>query len=365
MTMAGRTNGTLTEFLRPGTSCNRVLVAEDDAMFRRILQSWLENWGYLVTIAEDGARAWEILQQDLPPQVLILDWMMPAINGLELCRKVREPNQNPYQYIFLATSKDAKQDLVMGLEAGADDYLTKPFDKSELQARLRACNRILTLQDEQIRAQVQLRFQATHDALTGVWNRSEILETLRRELERAARSKSATGLLMLDIDHFKKINDTYGHLTGDLVLKEVTHRIINAVRGYDSVGRYGGEEFVIVLPGCTREQIEHGSERVRSAVDNSPIVANESMVSVTVSIGAAVTAVERHGLVSDTEILAAADSACTGPEDRAQSNRLVRFCVQRNQVIRLLCALAYQMLAQPNNRQATLTTAFRTPLEKA
>jgi len=129
---------------------------------------------------------------------------MPAMNGLELCRKVRECNQTPYQYILLATAKDAKQDLVRGLEAGADDYLTKPFDKSELQARLRACNRILTLQDDQIRAQVQLRFQATHDALTGVWNRSEILETLRRELERAARSKSATGLLMLDIDHFKK-----------------------------------------------------------------------------------------------------------------------------------------------------------------
>jgi two-component system, cell cycle response regulator len=309
MTTAGEKNGNLTEFLRPGSSCNRVLVAEDDAMFRRILQSWLENWGYLVTIAEDGARAWDILQQEPPPQLLILDWMMPAINGLELCRKVRESNQAPYQYILLATARDAKQDLVRGLEAGADDYLTKPFDKSELQARLRACNRILTLQDDQIRAQVQLRFQATHDALTGVWNRSEILETLRRELERAARSKTATGLLMLDIDHFKNINDTYGHLTGDAVLKEVTQRITKAVRGYDSVGRYGGEEFVIVLPGCTRDQIEHGAERIRSAVDDSPIAANESTVSVTVSIGAAVTTVEKHGLISDTEMLAAADSA--------------------------------------------------------
>jgi diguanylate cyclase (GGDEF)-like protein len=309
MTAAGGMNGNHTEFLRPGSSCNRVLVAEDDAMFRRILQSWLENWGYLVTIAEDGAKAWDILQREPSPQLLILDWMMPAMNGLDLCRKVRDSNQTPYQYILLATAKDAKQDLVRGLEAGADDYLTKPFDKSELQARLRACNRILTLQDDQIRAQVQLRFQATHDALTGVWNRSEILETLRRELERAARSKSATGLLMLDIDHFKKINDTYGHLTGDVVLKEVTQRIIHAVRGYDSVGRYGGEEFVIVLPGCTREQIEHGAERIRSAVDDGPIAAHGSAVSVTVSIGAAVTTVEQHGLISDTEMLAAADSA--------------------------------------------------------
>jgi diguanylate cyclase (GGDEF)-like protein len=298
--------GDYTEFERPGSACSRVLVAEDDAMFRRILQSWLENWGYRVTLAEDGAKAWKILQQENPPQLLILDWMMPAINGLELCRKVRERNQAPYQYILLATAKDAKQDLVRGLESGADDYLTKPFERSELQARLRACNRILTLQDDQIRAHEQLRFQATHDPLTGTWNRSKILETLRHELERAARSKTATGILMLDIDHFKSINDTYGHLTGDAVLKEVTQRIIKAVRGYDSVGRYGGEEFVIVLPGCSREQIDQGAERVRSAVDSGPILVNESKVSVTVSIGAAVT---MNGSTTDMEMLAAADVA--------------------------------------------------------
>jgi two-component system, cell cycle response regulator len=300
------TKGDFAEFARPGASCNRVLVAEDDAMFRRILQSWLENWGYQVTLAGDGARAWEILQREFPPQLLILDWIMPAMNGLELCRKVRERNQVPYQYILLATAKDGKQDLVRGLEAGADDYLTKPFDRSELQARLRACNRILTLQDGQIQAQELLRFQATHDQLTGVLNRAEIMETLRRELGRAARAKTATGLLILDIDHFKNINDTYGHLTGDAVLKEVTQRIIRAVRGYDSVGRYGGEEFLIVLPGCTRDQIDQGAERVRSAVDDGPVLLNESKVSVTVSIGAAVIA---NGSLSDTEMLAAADNA--------------------------------------------------------
>jgi two-component system, cell cycle response regulator len=306
MKSASETTGDFIEFERPGSSCNRVLVAEDDAMFRRILENWLGHWGYQVTLAEDGARAWAILQQDLPPQLLILDWMMPALSGLELCRMVRERDQIPYQYILLATAKDAKQDLVRGLEAGADDYLTKPFDKSELRARLRAGNRILTLQDSQIRAHEQLRFQATHDQLTGVLNRAEILETLRRELERAARSNTATGLLMLDVDHFKAVNDTYGHLTGDAVLKEVTQRIVKALRGYDSVGRYGGEEFVIVLPGCDRGQIDLGAERVRSAVDNGFVLFNESRVSVTVSIGAAVAS---HGVISDTEMLAAADSA--------------------------------------------------------
>jgi two-component system, cell cycle response regulator len=302
----GEKNAASIEFERPGSSCNRVLVAEDDAMFRRILQSWLTTWGYEVTMAEDGAKAWAILQQEIRPQVLILDWMMPALNGLELCSKVRERNQIPYQYILLATAKDAKQDLVRGLEAGADDYLTKPFDRSELKARLRACNRILTLQDDQIQAHEQLRFQATHDALTGLWNRGEILEMLRRELERGARSMTTTGILMLDIDHFKAINDTYGHLTGDAVLREVTQRISKAVRSYDSVGRYGGEEFVIVLPGCSREQVDQGAERVRAAVDDGPVRVNESQIAVTVSIGASVTT---HGAISEKEILAAADVA--------------------------------------------------------
>jgi len=302
----GEKNAASIDFERPGSSCNRVLVAEDDAMFRRILQSWLTTWGYEVTMAEDGAQAWAILQQEIRPQVLILDWMMPALNGLELCSKVRERNQTPYQYILLATAKDAKQDLVRGLEAGADDYLTKPFDRSELKARLRACNRILTLQDDQIQAHEQLRFQATHDALTGLWNRGEILQMLRRELERSARSLTTTGILMLDIDHFKAINDTYGHLTGDAVLREVTQRISKAVRSYDSIGRYGGEEFVIVLPGCSREQVDLGAERVRAAVDAGPVRVNESQIAVTVSIGAAVTT---HGAISDEEILAAADAA--------------------------------------------------------
>jgi diguanylate cyclase (GGDEF)-like protein len=303
---------TLSESERPGSSCERVLVAEDDAMFRKILQSWLENWGYKVTLAADGAKAWDILQQTIPPQLLILDWMMPAINGVELCHRVREQNRSPYQYILLATARDAKQDLVQGLEAGADDYLTKPFDKSELRARLRACNRILTLQDGQIQAQELLRFQATHDLLTGIWNRGAILETLRRELDRAARSETPTGIMMLDIDHFKSVNDTYGHLAGDRVLMEVTQRIIRAVRAYDAVGRYGGEEFLIVLPGCTREQINQGSERVRSAVDSGPIMLDGGPIQVTVSIGAAVTT---RAVISETAMLSAADAALYRAKD--------------------------------------------------
>lgn len=319
MTINDRENANLLEFERPGSSCERVLVAEDDAMFRRILQSWLETWGYRVTLAEDGAQAWKALQQEPPPQLLILDWMMPKTDGVELCRKVREQNRTPYQYILLATAKDGKQDLVKGLEAGADDYLTKPFDKSELRARLKACNRILTLQDSQIQAREQLLFQTTHDLLTGVWSRGAILETLRRELERGARSTAATGLLILDIDHFKVVNDTHGHLIGDGVLKQVTQRIIHAVRGYDAVGRYGGEEFLIVLPGCGRDQIDQGAERVRCAVDGGALLVEGLSISVTVSIGAAVAT---GTTTSDLEILAAADAALYRAK-RAGRNRTV------------------------------------------
>jgi DNA-binding response OmpR family regulator len=132
---------------QPGDACQRVLIAEDDAMFRKILSSWLESWGYQVTVAEDGAKAWEILQCEPAPQLLILDWMMPELNGIELCGLIREREKSPYQYILLVTAKDDKQDLIRGLEAGADDYLPKPFDKNELRARMRTGGRILTLQD--------------------------------------------------------------------------------------------------------------------------------------------------------------------------------------------------------------------------
>ena len=169
-------------------------------------------------------------------------------------------------------------------------------------------------------AQEQLRFQATHDPLTGVWNRGAILETLRRELERSARSQTATGLLMLDIDHFKKINDTHGHLTGDAALKEVTYRILNAVRTYDSVGRYGGEEFLIVLSGCAEEELEHTAERIRSAVDSGPILLNGATLTITVSLGAVVTT---GGVISDLQMLTAVDSALYQAKEIGR-NRTVR-----------------------------------------
>ncbi len=290
----------------PESLCDRVLIADDDVMCRKILQSWLENWGYRVTVAENGARAWNILQQERPPELLILDWVMPEIDGTELCRRVRARQGTPYEYIMLVTARGEKHDVVKGLEAGADDYLTKPFDRNELRARLRVGKRILTLQHGLIQAREDLRFQATHDALTGIWNRGAILDLLRRELARAARSQSATGILMLDLDHFKQVNDTHGHLAGDVVLKEVAQRISQAVRSYDWVARYGGEEFLIVLPGCDKDQIYECAERVRSAIAGTPVINSSSEISVTVSIGAAVAI---RGATTETDILATTDVA--------------------------------------------------------
>jgi len=291
---------------RPNGACDRVLIAEDDPMLRKILRSSLEGWGYQVTAVEDGAKAWEMLQQDPAPQMLILDWMMPAIDGLELCRLLRERYRLPYQYILLVTAKDDKQDLVRGLEAGADDYLSKPFDRNELRARLRTGRRILTLQGEQIKAVEALHFQATHDGLTGLWNRTAIIDLLHREFELAGRSASVTGVMMLDVDHFKNVNDAYGHQAGDLVLREVTRRIQQAVRSYDLVGRYGGEEFLIVLPDCDAEQVQKCAERIRLAIVGEGVSAEGAAIAITVSVG---TAILDPLSTNEKDALAAADTA--------------------------------------------------------
>ena len=287
-------------------SCERILVAEDDPLLRKILQTWLEEWGHQVIFAEDGAMAWKLLQQENPPDLIIVDWVMPEMDGTELCRRIRESQRERYQYVILVTSKTDRQDVVTGFDAGADDFLTKPFDKSELRARLRVAGRILSLQHNLIQAHEELRFQAEHDVLTGIWNRGALMDLLKRELERSLRSQSGPAVMMLDVDHFKQINDTYGHLTGDAVLREVAHRITRVVRPYDLVGRYGGEEFVLVLPNCDLGQSYKSAERVRLAIASDPIPAFGSEILVTASIGATVAA---SSAITATELLAAADSA--------------------------------------------------------
>jgi two-component system cell cycle response regulator len=286
------------------SASNTVLIAEDDPIGRRMLQNRLANWGYRVITTENGLEAWEILQQGNAPDLLILDWMMPGIDGPELCRRIREKQHPIYPYILLVTGKDDTQDVVRGLEAGADDYLSKPFDPTELRARLQVGKRILTLQHELIQAREELRFQANHDALTGILSRAAILSLLDRELQRGARAGTSTGILMMDLDHFKKVNDTYGHVTGDAVLKEVAHGINQALRSYDFLGRYGGEEFLAVLSECCPTDLRAIAERVRSGVADIPICTAATTLSVTISVGGVVTSNLAPGL----DLLSAADA---------------------------------------------------------
>jgi len=266
----------------------KILIAEDDPISRRLLEVFLTRWGYDVAVAASGTEALDLLDQIDAPRLAVLDWMMPGLEGVQVCRKIRERKDRPYVYILLLSARAQKEDLLLGLESGADDYLTKPFDAPELRARLHVGQRILQLQDGLMAAGAELLFRATHDSLTGISNRGVILDILRREHSRQVREGGSFGIVLLDVDHFKSVNDTYGHLSGDTVLQEVVRRVTSTVRAYDTVGRYGGEEFLIVAPSSGAEGILRLSERVRLAIEATPIKTDAGEISVTVSLGLAV-----------------------------------------------------------------------------
>jgi diguanylate cyclase (GGDEF)-like protein len=301
------------------SSINAVLIAEDDPIFRRILESWFKRWDYRVTAVENGVDAWEVLQREDAPQLAILDWMMPGMDGIELCRRIRSRDQGVYRYVLLLTAKDDKQDVIAGLEAGADDYLTKPFDVNELRARVRAGKRILDLQAALIRAKDDLQFAAAHDALTGLWNRGAIIDLLKREVSRRQRTGDALGVIMADIDYFKKINDTHGHLIGDAVLQEVTRRLAVGVRPYDVVGRYGGEEFLVVFPGCNAANLIVGAERLRHCIADQPIETSAGQISVTLSLGLASVEQNEKETLACEAFLRTADEALYAAKARGRN----------------------------------------------
>jgi two-component system, cell cycle response regulator len=265
----------------------KILAAEDNPIFQSMLRNMLTKWGYEVVMARDGNEALSLLKAEDAPRLALLDWMMPGMDGVEVCRRVRLAASEPYVYMVLLTARTESQDLLEAMDAGADDYLTKPFQALELRARLRAGRRIIELQQELLQTREALRQQATHDALTGVFNRAAILNIVRKELLRASRERLDLALLMVDLDHFKEINDSLGHPAGDAVLREAANRMIASVRRYDSIGRYGGDEFLVMLPGCGQESARVQAERLRQALNTGVFPVNEQALSVTCSIGCA------------------------------------------------------------------------------
>ncbi|NLW92689.1 MAG: diguanylate cyclase [Syntrophomonadaceae bacterium] len=265
----------------------RVLVADDDSISRRVLRNLLVKWGYEPVEATDGLQAWEIMQAEDSPRLALVDWMMPGLDGPELCRRLRQSAQNDYHYIIMLTSRDSKEDLIDGMNAGADDYITKPYLTQELEVRLRVGQRIVSLQQSLQEALEIQRFQARHDPLTGLLNHGEILRILDQELQRADRQQLNLAIMMGDLDHFKKVNDTYGHVAGDAVLVEVSERIKKNLRLYDSIGRYGGEEFLLVLPGCSRDEAEIIANRIMNSVRENPVLFHDQQIPITISLGIA------------------------------------------------------------------------------
>jgi diguanylate cyclase (GGDEF)-like protein len=294
----------------------KILIAEDDALSRQLLEDFLTEWGYEFVTANDGAEAWKQLQGDAAPRLAILDWMMPEKDGLEICREVRNRSPVPYTYILLVTAKGQREDILEGLEAGADDYVTKPFDPHELRARLRAGSRIIELQQQLLLAQEQLRVEATHDSLTGLWNRGAILEILQREIARSIRQKTPIAAMMADLDLFKTINENYGYLAGDVVLREAARRMLSSVRAYDAIGRYGGDEFLIVTD--VRESAAHRqAERLRVCIGTELFDILDTAVSMTSSLGVAVSSEAK----SADQLVKAADDALFRAK-RAGRNRV-------------------------------------------
>jgi len=256
----------------------RVLIVANDTSFQTTLERQLLKWGYDVVIAVDSTQAWQLLDAEDPPKLVLLDWMMPGMGGVEACRRLREKSNGANCYTMLLAGDG--EDIIDGINAGADDYLVKPLNEQELRVRLHVGRRIVELQDA-------LKREASTDPMTGLRNRTAIYSILRLELQRAQRMMTPLGVAMVDVDHFKQLNDTHGHLAGDDCLQEIAHRLHSSLRTYDSIGRWGGEEFLVVLPGCSVATATAIAGRVCTTIANTPLISKHITTTVTVSAGVA------------------------------------------------------------------------------
>lgn len=241
----------------------KVLIADDDLISRMITKAAVEQAGHECVVAVDGDEAWELYQVH-QPEAVVTDLMMPGLNGLDLCRAVRESEDDSYTYLILVTSHGSRDDVLAGMEAGADDYVTKPLDPFNLRIRLLAAQRITSLHADLARYRSALTEQARTDPLTKLHNRLKLTEDLAELQDRTEPHDFC--LAMVDVDNFKSYNDLYGHPAGDAALVAIASTLAGAVRETDGVYRFGGEEFLLLLHGQDSDGAEGVMERIRSAV---------------------------------------------------------------------------------------------------
>jgi two-component system cell cycle response regulator len=276
----------------------KILLVEDSYIERRKLGTYLTDWGFEYVAVGSGTEAIKLLEAPNPPDLALLDWILPGLDGIDVLRRIRKLSHGNYIYTVMLTAKSHKQDRIAAMDAGADDYLSKPVDPTDLRSRIMVGKRILELQQS-------LRFAATHDFLTKLLNRSEILAALEREFARGGREDKPATIILADIDHFKRVNDTLGHAAGDEVLKEVAKRLKTGLRPYDVVGRYGGEEFLLILPGCSLADGARRADAIRNGVAKDTILTPFGATSATVSMGVTATSATRD--CSPSESLREAD----------------------------------------------------------
>ncbi len=267
-------------------SAYSILVVDDDPVSRTLLERILKREGFNVITAQNGEEALRLFKDQYIP-IVLTDWMMPKMNGVDLCRAIRQIETPGYVFIIIITAKDSRDDIVKGLEAGADDYVNKPFYPPELLARIKTGIRILELERSLREANEQIKRLSITDPLTGCYNRGYLMEHLPKEIKRAVRYLHPLSIAMTDIDHFKNVNDTYGHQAGDAVLRSFVELIRSSIRdGVDWVARYGGEEFVIVIPETELKCAEKMAERLRRKIETTEIsIGNDRRIKITASFG--------------------------------------------------------------------------------
>lgn len=268
----------------------RILIGDSGMLSRTRLEGMVRKWGHEVVSASDGQRAWQLLTGPEPPHAAVLDSAVSGKSGLQVCEEMRVAERERSPYILLLVGPDPKEDVLRAAEENADDYLVKPFEPNELRLRLRAAQRVVDLQSQVAEAQEALRAGTIRDSLTGLLNRMAVCDCLGRELERAGRENSPLGVAVANLDYFKCLNDTCGRLVGDRVLREVGTRLASGVRPYDVVGRYAGDEFIVVLPRLEEAAAAGVAERIRSCVAAPPSIITNGKAKVTVSVGMVVCA---------------------------------------------------------------------------